>query len=218
MVMPAPDFLTKFTRNRLSKVKRRITHKTIRECPRGTQLLVCYGKRMKNKIFNLYGIPFRSYLLLNQNISWIRQAELRMNQFSSQERNQVTPREERKDLFDEIHTNFHTYFVTIITVLSAVISAFIFIIIVWRAYNFCCKSSKRDDETMAFSVDIEKTSKSSNSDKNEKCQEVNEKKAKKTRHLPCASLNNSSAICSRHYVSYKSPLCQCMTVDSIYNV
>merc|ERR1711915_582157 len=184
----------------------------------GTQLLVNHGKGMRSKIFNLYGIPSRSYLLLNQNISWIKQAALRMNQFSSQERNQVTPREERKDLFDEIHTKFHIYFVTIITILSAVISAFIFIIIICRVYHFCCKSSKRDDKTMNLSVDIEKTSKLSSAEKNEKCQEFNEKKVKKTRHLPCASLNNSSAICSRHYVSYKSPLCQCMTVDSIYNV
>merc|ERR1711915_438320 len=169
----------------------------------GTQLLVSHGKGMRSKIFNLYGIPSRSYLLLNQNISWIRQAALRMNQFSSQERNQVTPRDERKDLFDEIHTNFHIYFFTII---------------ICRVYHFCCKSSKRDDKTMNLSVDIEKTSKLSSAEKNEKCQEVNEKKVKKTRHLPCASLNNSSAICSRHYVSYKSPLCQCMLVDSIYDV
>ena len=96
---------------------------------------------MNSSPLNLYGIPFRSWLLLNQNISWIRQAEMSANQFSSQEKNQGILRQEKSDLFYDIHKNFHIYFVTIITILSAVISAFIFIIIVWRTYS-CCKLRK----------------------------------------------------------------------------
>merc|ERR1711915_616620 len=107
----------------------------------GTSCLLSLA--MNSSPLNLYGIPFRSWLLLNQNISWIRQAEMSANQFSSQEKNQGILLQEQSDVFNDIHRNFHIYFVTIITILSAVISAFIFIIILWRTYN-CCKLRKRN--------------------------------------------------------------------------
>eukprot|EP00092_Neocalanus_flemingeri_P043386 GFUD01047802.1.p1 GENE.GFUD01047802.1~~GFUD01047802.1.p1 ORF type:complete len:166 (+),score=37.15 GFUD01047802.1:55-552(+) len=137
---------------------------------------------------NLYGIPFRSWLLLNQNSSWIRQAELKTNQFSSQERNQEVQRN------PDPHTSFHTYFVTIVTVLSAIISAMIFMIIMWRTYKCFSRVRKNVCENHKLSalpiVDKRKMSPPLHPavlpgppGHSRICQEVTNTKVK-TRHLP----------------------------------
>ena len=171
---------------------------------------------------NLYGIPFRSWLLLNQNSSWIRQAE--MKQFSSQEKNQEVYRKPDLGLFHEVHASFHLYFVTIVTVLSAVISAFIFMIIMWRTYKCFSKVRKGGcvNQTLSplpfvdkrqISPPLPPTAIPGNS---RICQEVSSTKFK-TRHLPGVSVAKTSISNSQHFTSYQSPLCECYghKVDSV---
>ena len=88
---------------------------------------------------NLYGIPFRTWVRMN-NISVALgsgEAEefLGTSQFSSQERN--TEGDTGKMLHN-VHDEFHTYFVLIIVMLSAVISAVIFVAIMFTVYSCCC--------------------------------------------------------------------------------
>ena len=165
---------------------------------------------------NLYGIPFRSWLLLNQNSSWIRQAELKTSQFSSQEKNQEVHRKPELGLFHDVHTSFHLYFVSIITVLSAIISVLIFMIIVWRTYKCFSRVRKGGCENQKLSplpiVDkrqisppLQPTALPGNS---RICQEVLNTKLK-SRHLPGVSVAKTSTSQSQHFASYKSPLCHC---------
>merc|ERR1711872_889141 len=170
---------------------------------------------------NLYGVPFRSWLILNQNTSWIRQAEMR--QFSSQERNQEVYRKPDLGLFHEVHTNFHLYFVTIVTVLSAIISAFIFLIIRWRTYKCISRGRKGGCVSQKLSalpiVDKRKMSPPplqplpGNS---RICQEVSSTKLK-AKHLPGVSVAKTEITKSEHYASYKAPPCECygQKVDSV---
>ena len=166
---------------------------------------------------NLYGIPFRSWILLNQNNSWIQQAEMKTSQFSSQEKNQVVQRRPDLNLFHNVHSSFHLYFVTIITVLSAIISAFIFVIIVWRIYKCYkrvrkgsdCENQKLNSLPMAdkrqISHPLPPTALPGNS---RICQEVSSTTFK-SRHLPGVSVAKTSANHSQQFSSYQSPLCQC---------
>ena len=173
---------------------------------------------------NLYGIPFRSWLLLNQNSSWIRQAEMKTSQFSSQEKNQEVYRKPDLGLFHEVHNSFHLYFVTIVTVLSALISALIFLIIIWRTYKCFSKVRKGGCENQKLSplpfIDkrqipppLQPTTLPGNS---RICQEVSSTKLK-TRHLPGVSLAKSSIsnTNSQHVASYQSPLCRCHKMDNV---
>eukprot|EP00092_Neocalanus_flemingeri_P043384 GFUD01047800.1.p1 GENE.GFUD01047800.1~~GFUD01047800.1.p1 ORF type:complete len:172 (+),score=37.47 GFUD01047800.1:55-570(+) len=154
---------------------------------------------------NLYGIPFRSWLLLNQNSSWIRQAELKTNQFSSQERNQEVQRKPELGFFQNFHTSFHLYFVTIVTILSAIISAFVFLIIMWRTYKHFSHARKTGCENHKLSplpiVDKRQLSPPLQPavlpGNSRICQEVTNTKVK-TRHLPSTSS-------SQHWASYQLP-------------
>ena len=172
---------------------------------------------------NLYGIPFRSWLILNQNTSWIRQAEMR--QFSSQERNQEVFRKPDLGLFHEVHTGFHLYFVTIVTVLSAIISAFIFLIICWRTYKCFSRGRKGgcvNQKLSALPV-VDKRKKppppplQSQAGNSRICQEVSSTKLK-TKHLPSVSAAKNSKNKSEHYASYQVPPCECLgqKVDNVW--
>ena len=93
---------------------------------------------------NLYGIPFRTWVRMN-NISYsvvlgsgVEEEFLGTSQFSSQERN--TEGDSGKMLHN-VHDGFNTYFVLIIVILSAIVSAVIFVAILFTVYSCCCSQS-----------------------------------------------------------------------------
>ena len=100
---------------------------------------------------NLYGIPFRTWVRMNNISVTLGSGEadqfLGTSQFSSQERN--TEGDSGKMLHN-VHDDFHTYFVLIIVILSAVISAVIFVAIIFTAYSCCCSKSPSTSDKRCY--------------------------------------------------------------------
>merc|ERR1712038_769797 len=96
--------------------------------------------RMRQDQINLYGVPFRTWVLmrnsstLDMERSISQMDQLRSNQFSSQERNQ----DSLNEILHEVHDDFHTYFVLIVTVLCGMISAIVFLLILATIAKCCC--------------------------------------------------------------------------------
>ena len=89
---------------------------------------------------NLYGIPYRSWVVM-RNLTRVAAPDtdrlLGTSQFSSQERNQA---EDFGSLLHSVHDDFHSYFVVV--VLAAAISALVFMAIIFTLYSYCSCSTK----------------------------------------------------------------------------
>ena len=88
-------------------------------------LIVTYLSVFLMSNINLYGIPFRTWIKMN-NVSVVSgsgEAEefLGTSQFSSQERN--TEGDRLGNMLHNIHDDFHTYFVLIIVIFSVAFSS-----------------------------------------------------------------------------------------------
>ena len=91
---------------------------------------------------NLYGIPYRSWVVM-RNLTRVPTPDtdrlLGTSQFSSQERNQA---EDFGSLLHSVHDDFHSYFVVVVVVLAAAISALVFMAIIFTLYSYCSCSTK----------------------------------------------------------------------------
>merc|ERR1712061_676609 len=106
-------------------------------------------KMRQDDQINLYGVPFRTWVLMRNSSTWDMERsisqmdQLRSNQFSSQERNQ----DSLNEILHEVHDDFHTYFVLIVTVLCGMISAIVFLIILATLAKCCCSKPSRHENS-----------------------------------------------------------------------
>ena len=138
---------------------------------------------------NLYGIPFRTWIKMN-NVSVVSgsgEAEefLGTSQFSSQERN--TEGDRLGNMLHNIHDDFHTYFVLIIVILSAIVSAVIFVAVIFTAYSCCCSQptlNKTSDVSQTLWSKVTYNNRSNNLVLQLQIEEEGHHDMKKTSHLP----------------------------------
>ena len=100
---------------------------------------------------NLYGIPYRSWVVM-RNLTRVAAPDtdrlLGTSQFSSQERNQA---EDFGSLLHSVHDDFHSYFVVVVVVLAAAISALVFMAIILTLHSYCSCSVSRHASGRALS-------------------------------------------------------------------